>query len=120
MFGRKAPTTAFKVRTVQEYFDRLEERFVPSAAQKMDSVFQWVIQGDESMTYHAFLKNGTMDLQEGEHSSPDASITIKSSDFLQIINGETEGKRLFLTGRAKVSGSVKFAMKFKGIFPPAG
>lgn len=119
MFGKKKPATQFKVQTVQEYFDRLEERFVPDAAKKIDAVFQWTIRGDEALMYHVFLNHGSMTLVEGGHENADAGISIDSGDFLRIINGETEGKRLFLTGKASVNGNLKLAMKFQNIFPPA-
>lgn len=119
MFGKKKHKTQFQVQTVQEYFDRLEERFVPDAAKKLDAVFQWNIRGGESLVYHVFLKHGTMRLVEGGHESADASISVDADDFLRIINGKTEGKRLFLTGKASVSGNIKLAMKFQSIFPPA-
>jgi putative sterol carrier protein/nitrite reductase/ring-hydroxylating ferredoxin subunit len=106
-----------KVTSVAEYFATLEQRFVPSATRGLDAVFQWELAGDDGGTYHAIVKDGTMQLTEGRHPQPTVTIAMPSVDYVKVVNGELDGARAFTTGRGKVSGKIRVAMKMRSIFP---
>jgi nitrite reductase/ring-hydroxylating ferredoxin subunit/putative sterol carrier protein len=106
-----------KVTSVAEYFATLEQRFVPAATRGLDAVFQWEIAGDEGGTYHAIVKDGTMQLTEGRHPQPTVTIAMPAADYVKVVNGELDGARAFTTGRGKVSGKIRMAMKMRSIFP---
>jgi putative sterol carrier protein len=106
-----------KVTSVAEYFATLEQRFVPSATRGLDAVFQWELAGDDGGTYHAIVKDGTMQLTEGRHPQPTVTIAMPSTDYVKVVNGELDGARAFTTGRGKVSGKIRMAMKMRSIFP---
>lgn len=106
-----------KVTSVAEYFATLEQRFVPAATRGLDAVFQWEIAGDDGGTYHAIVKDGSMQLTEGRHPQPTVTIAMPAADYVKVVNGELDGARAFTTGRGKVSGKLRMAMKMRSIFP---
>ena len=108
---------AFRVETVQEYFDRLDERFVPDGAKGVNAIFQFELAGDGGGTWHAVVDNGTMALHTGAHDSPTTTIRMKADDYVKMTNGDINGQMAYMTGKLKIAGSIPMAMKMKSIFP---
>ncbi len=117
--GHAHASAAPRITSVAEYFATLEQRFVPSATRGLDAVFQWEIAGDDGGTYHAVVKDGTMQLAEGRHPQPTVTIAMPAADYVKVVNGELDGARAFTTGPGKVSGKIRMAMKMRSIFPQA-
>ncbi len=106
-----------RVDSVADYFETLGERFVPSATRGMDAVFQWKLRGDQGASYHAIVRDGSMELVSGTHQSPTVTIAMDADDYVKVVNGELDGTRAFTTGSGKVSGKLRMAMKMRAIFP---
>lgn len=103
--------------SVDAYFDSLETRFDPKAAGDLDAVFQWVLTGDTGCKRFARVKAGSVELDEGTHGSPNITIEMSAEDYLLMINGELNGARAFSTGRGRLRGPVRLAMKMQKLFP---
>ncbi|NVB40937.1 Rieske 2Fe-2S domain-containing protein [Pseudenhygromyxa sp. WMMC2535] len=108
-----------RVANVDEYFQTLPQRFVPKAAKGVDAVFQWELGGAEGRTFHARVRDGAIDPCEGPHPEPTVTLAMDAHDYIQVVNGELDGMRAFTSGRGKVKGSVRVAMKMQKIFPGA-
>jgi len=123
--GHGAGSTATKAETpptlpvtsVAEYFDTLEERFVPEGAKGVDAVFQWKLSGDGGAARYAVVRDGRLELHDGEHASPTVTIAMGAGDYVRMVNKEIDGAREFTSGRAKLKGSIPMAMKMRKIFP---
>jgi nitrite reductase/ring-hydroxylating ferredoxin subunit/putative sterol carrier protein len=105
------------VRTAANYFETLEQRFVPSAAGGVDAVFQWELGGDGGRVFHAHVKDGGVQVAPGPHERPSVALVMPAEDYVRVVNGELDGVRAFASGRGKVRGSIPLAMKMRTLFP---
>jgi hypothetical protein len=106
--------------SVDEYFATLTARFDPRVAGDLEAVFQWVLTGepgDPPRVHFAIIKSGDIELVDGTHARPTVTIEMAAADYLLMINGELNGARAFSTGRGKLRGPVRLAMKMQRLFP---
>ena len=106
------------VNSVQNYFETLPQRFVPSAAKGVNAVLQFELAGDGGGTYHVKVDDGTMTIVEGPSDAPSATIKMKAEDYVKMVNGQLSGTMAFMKGQMKVTGNVMLAQKMQAIFPP--
>jgi putative sterol carrier protein len=106
-----------QVASAREYFETLGQRFVPTAAKGVEAVFQWELGGSEGATFHARVRDGELEIREGAHPKPTATLVMAAEDYIRVVNGELDGMRAFATGKGKVKGSVRAAMKMRDLFP---
>jgi len=102
---------------VKETFDQLYNNFNAEAAKGVDAVFQWEILGDGGGNYYMSVKNGTCELAEGKHESPNVRQTMKTEVFLGMVNGEINPMGAFMSGKLKVKGNLMLAQKIMDIWP---
>lgn len=112
-----AGATAPLFPSVDAYFESLERRFDPGAAGDLEAVFQWVLTGERACSHFVEINGGTARASEGKHPSPTVAIEMSSDDYLSLINGKLSGPLAFSTGRGKLRGPVRIAMKMQRLFP---
>jgi phenylpropionate dioxygenase-like ring-hydroxylating dioxygenase large terminal subunit/putative sterol carrier protein len=103
--------------SVDAYFAELERRFDPRAAGDLSAVYQWQLTGDNARTTFAEIAGGAIRVSDGVHPAPTVTIEMSSADYLLMINGTLNGALAFSTGRGKLRGPVRLAMKMKSLFP---
>jgi putative sterol carrier protein len=103
--------------SVESYFATLARRFDPSAAGELDAVFQWRLSGDRPCDHWATVKRGHIETAAGVHAMPTVTIEMSSDDYLRMINGELSGPFAFSTGRGRLRGPVRLAMRMQQLFP---
>ena len=106
-----------RVATAQEYQETLTQRFVPSAAKGVDAVYQWELGGAEARTFHAVVRDGAIEVHDGPHPRPTVALVMDARDYVQVVNGDMDGMKAFTSGKGKVKGSVRAAMKMRNLFP---
>ena len=111
--------SVLSVSSVKEYFDTLPQRFQAEAAKSIQAVFQFELTGEGGGTYHVVVDHGTMNVVEGSHASPTATIKMSGDDYVKMVNGKLNGAMAFMKGQMKVTGNVLLAQKMQGIFPPS-
>ncbi len=67
--------------------------------------------------YHFTVANETIDVKRGKHASPNITITMNESDYLDMINGKLNGQMAFMTGKLKIAGDMGLALKLQTLFP---
>jgi putative sterol carrier protein len=102
--------------TVKESFDLMAENFNSDKAAGLKAVYQWDVTGDGGGTWNADISDGAITVSEGPHDSPNITITVASSDWLDILNGKLDGQMAFMSGKLKVKGDMSLAMKLKTLF----
>jgi putative sterol carrier protein len=108
---------AARVDTVQGYFDTLHDRFVASASEGVEAVFQFDISGDGGGTWHAVVNNGNLEVNVGSHENPTATVSSNAKDYLKICNGDMNGLRAVMTRKMKIAGNLVTARKMQKMFP---
>ncbi len=113
------PTKAQQQRfeSVSAYFDSLEARFDRQAAGDLEAVFQWTLTGQEARAQFAEVRAGKIQMANGIHAAPTVTIEMTAEDYLLMINGELNGARAFSTGRGRLRGPVRLAMRMQKLFP---
>jgi putative sterol carrier protein len=66
--------------------------------------------------YHFTVANETIDVKRGKHASPNITITMKESDYLDMVNGKLNGQMAFMTGKLKIAGDMGLALKLQNLF----
>ncbi len=95
--------------------DKLQSRFDAQAAQGMDDVFQFHF--SDAGSHYLVVKDGSLDIQEGEHDDPSVSLSMSTDTLKGLMNGEVNGMTAFMTGKLKATGNVMLATKLTGLFP---
>ena len=105
------------VSTVQEYFDTLQQRFVPSASDGIEAIFQFDISGDQGGLWHVMVNDGEMKVCEGAHENPSATLSASATDYVKIANNEMNGLRAVMTRKMKIAGNLVMARTMQAMFP---
>jgi putative sterol carrier protein len=102
--------------TVKETFDAMPETFQPEAAAGVNEVFQFDITGEGGGKWYAEVKDGELEVVEGQHAEPSLTITMAAQDYLAMVEGKLHGQVAFMTGKLKLKGDFALAVKMNKIF----
>ena len=102
--------------SVKEAFDGMAENFNGEKAAGMNCTYQWDVTGDGGGKWNAVISDGAIAVSEGEADSPTITITVASTDWLDILNGKLDGQMAFMSGKLKIKGDMSLAMKLKTLF----
>jgi putative sterol carrier protein len=102
--------------TVKEIFDAMPSRFNKGAAAGMNAVYQFDITGEGGGKYYAAIANGALTVAEGEHKSPNITLTMGAQDYIDMVEGRLNGQMAFMTGKLKIKGDMSLAMKLNTLF----
>lgn len=106
------------VSSCQEYFEKLDERFVASEAKGMNAVYQYNLTGDGGGNWYVTINDGAMTVTEGQHEKPNVTYTMDAKHYVDMANGDLDGTKAYLTRKLKVKGNIGLAQKLKKILPP--
>jgi putative sterol carrier protein len=73
-----------------------------------------------AIQYHFTVANEAIDVKPGKHDSPNITITMKESDYLDMINGKLNGQMAFMMGKLKIAGDMGLALKLQSLFKQGG
>ena len=91
--------------------------FKPDAAKGMKAVYQFDLTGDGGGKYNLAIDDGKLAVGEGAHASPNITITMAASDYLDMVNGKLNPQMAFMSGKLKIAGDMGLAMKMAQLFP---
>ncbi len=96
--------------SVKGFFESLQGRLNqdPSKLAGMNCVYQFRIGGD---AFNVAMKDGKAAVAAGEAASPNCTVTMGESDFLDMLSGKLNGQMAFMTGKLKVAGDMGLALK---------
>src|SRR5215510_6846857 len=95
-----------RVATCKEYFETVQERFLPEHAGGVDATFVYELEGAGGGTWTVRVKDKSISVEPGTVPSPTVTYKMKADDYVQLANGDLNGAKAFLTRRLKVSGSI--------------
>jgi len=108
---------ATTIASCQEYFDTLADRFVESASKGVTAVFQFDLSGDGGGKWHVTVDDGALEIGQGQHDNPTATVEAGASNYVKIANGEMNGLRAVMTRKMKINGNLVMARKMQHMFP---
>ena len=102
---------------VADVFKEMPNRFNAGAAKGMKAVYQFDLTGDGGSKYNVAIDDGKLNVAEGAHASPNITITMAASDYLDMITGKLNPQMAFMGGKLKIAGDMGLAMKMAQLFP---
>ncbi len=108
-----------KVSSCQEYFDTLDTRFIADAAAGVQATIVYDIAGDGGGQWTVTVEDGALAVEPGAVDGPTVTIKMKADHYVDMVNGDLDGTRAFMTRKLKVAGSIPMAQKMKKFLPPA-
>jgi len=102
--------------TVKETFDLMPTKFKAANAAGVNKTIQYEIGGEGGGTWHAVIKDGTCTVSSGAAPAADLTVSMASSDWLDMIGGKLNGQMAFMSGKLKLKGDMGLAMKLGSLF----
>lgn len=95
-------------------FAKIQNHITPEVLEKTGATFQFDVLGDEAGTWYIDLKNAPGKAGKGKPDfTPDATLTMDSKDFFNMLSGQLKPANAFLGGKLKISGDMRKAMKME-------
>lgn len=101
---------------IQEIFSAMPSQINADAAKGMDTVIQFKLSGEGGGDYYVEIKDGTAKVSPGTHASPNMTMTLAASDYVDLIMGKLNGQMAFMSGKLKIAGDMGLAMKMQTLF----
>jgi putative sterol carrier protein len=106
-----------KAMTLKEVLDALPSKLDQDAAEDLDAVYQFDLQGNQGGQYHLLVQNGTCVVKDGTHDDPHVTLSMAGEDCIKILNGQLSGMAMAMSGRLQIAGDIGLAMQLKSLFP---
>ena len=102
---------------VSAFFDALKNRIdTDTAAQEqiksIGATYHFSLSGDGGGDY--LLNLAELSITQGDGSS-DCKVNMETDDFLQLVNGETDGMTLFTMGKLMIEGDMTLALRLQEV-----
>jgi 3-hydroxyacyl-CoA dehydrogenase/3a,7a,12a-trihydroxy-5b-cholest-24-enoyl-CoA hydratase len=81
----------------------------PELTEKVQKVFLWKVEGGGSWTMN--LKDAGGGVTPGASGTPDCTLEITASDFIDMCTGKADAQKLYFGGKLKISGDVMASQK---------
>jgi putative sterol carrier protein len=106
-----------KPKTVKEFFRSLPRQLDKDAAEDLDAIYQFDLDGLEGGHYTVHIQNGACLVKEGSHPDPHVTLSMAGEDCMKVLNGQLSGSAIAMSGRLQISGDIGLAMQLKALFP---
>jgi len=104
---------------IEEIIKKMPGTLRADEARGLEAVLQFRLTGEKDGIFHAMIRDGKCQAAEGEHGQPTTTITADGADLLSIVAGEMDGATLFMSGRLKVEGDMRIALRIRRLFQGA-
>lgn len=91
------------------------EQADPSKSKGINAVFQFDLSGDEGGFFYLNVQDGKVEAEEGQHDSPNVTISMSSDDYKAMNEGKVNSTSLFMAGKLKIKGDMSLAMKLQSV-----
>lgn len=100
--------------SIASIFAKMERYITPDVVEKTGATFQFNVKGEEEGIWFMDLKNAPGKAGKGKPDfTPDATLTMDSKDFFNMLSGQLKPANAFLSGKLKISGDMRKAMKME-------
>ena len=109
-------TGAIRFASVDQVFEQMPELFNPEQAQDLRETFQFVITGTPNQYWVVDIDGANCRVAQQEHQAPTVTITLSDENWLDLVNGQTDGQSLLMNGQLKAEGNILAATLIKKLF----
>lgn len=102
--------------TPADIFARTAENFMADKAGDMNAAVAFDLSGENSGQWTIKIADGTAAVEKGLADDPDATISMDSGDYVDMMTGKLNPMMAFMGGKVKVSGDLNTVMKFQTLF----
>ncbi len=102
------------VTTVQEVIQRVTG-VDPSRLQGMSGVVLFDLSGEGGGKWTLTIAEGKVNVEEGQTSPPNVTLSMNASDFVAMANGQLNPVSAFMQGKIRVTGDMSLAMRLQSI-----
>ena len=102
-----------RLESVQQVFDQMPTRLLPEQADGLDVVIQMCLTGNGGGKWYIIIKDSLLTVNLGSHDTPNMTMTMASSDWLDTANGDSNSTGLFMSGKIRITGDMQLAMKMQ-------
>jgi putative sterol carrier protein len=104
--------------TLLETIQDMINNFNPASAKGVNAVIQLNATGDGGGNYALAIADGKVDVQEGVVEKPTVTINVAAKDWIDIIGGQLDPTKAFMTGKLRIAGDLGLMMRFQRMFMP--
>jgi putative sterol carrier protein len=84
-----------------------------SIASQIGATYKFVLEGEGGGTWMVKLRMNP-EIVQGDEAA-DCVITMKASDYVEMLEGRAEGQQLFFEGKLSIDGDMGLAMKLQAL-----
>ncbi len=106
--------------TIADLMSKMPGAFIPEKAQGLDVVLQFNFTGNEPGNWYAAIKDGKVEVHQGEHTAPKMTLSADSDDYIALFTGKLDPMQAFMAGKLKLTGDLNLAMKMTQFFKMRG
>ena len=101
--------------TPTQVIARLSERLQanPNDAKAIGAIYRFTLDGDDGGTWLLDLKD-QVGISQGDGPA-DCSITMASSDFVDLFEQRANGQQLFFAGKLRIDGDMQLALQLQSL-----
>jgi putative sterol carrier protein len=109
--------TQTQPKTVRAFFASLAGKLDPEAAEGLDAIYQFDLNGADGGQYQLQIRDGVCQVSEGTHPDPHVTLAMSGEDCLRVLNGQLSGTMVAMSGRLRISGDMGLALQLASLFP---
>jgi len=94
----------------------MQNRFQGQRAGSMNAVVQLNITGEGGGHWYLTVKDQALQITEGQHDRPTATVVTSADDWLKLVNRQAWGESLYNMGRLQVYGDLYLAERLQYLF----
>jgi len=94
----------------EEIFARAVEKL--PEIKSWNKVYQFIVE-DTGEKFYVVIADGKVEVKEGEHPSPIATLALSSETLKKVLSGELDAMKAFIMRQIKITGNVLDTMNLK-------
>jgi len=103
-------------KTAKDYFEGMPAAFQKDLAARLNATYQFDLGGEGGGKWFVQIRDGVLEVGEGEKEKPDVVMTAEASTYVEIAEGRANPMLAMATGKFKISGNLGLAMKLQQLF----
>ena len=101
--------------TVLDIFEAMASQVDSDRLDGIDVVIGWALTGDEGTEKTMSIAGGQLSVADGLSDDANATISMDSDDFKDMMSGDLNPMMAFMGGKVKIDGDMSAVMKIQGL-----